>query len=116
MLEINGTDISLTRGDTAYIEVPVFEIDGETPYFVTSNDVVTLQVRESPVTGIGREPRLIMQGRISVSDGVPLWTITPQDSTIPARTYTWDAQIILQGGDVNTYNKGTFTIDGENTL
>ena len=109
-------DIWLTRGDTAYIEVPVFEMDGETPYLVTDNDVVTLQVREALVTGIGREPRLIMQGRISVSEGVPLWTITHQDSTIPAKTYTWDAQIILASGDVNTYVGGNFTITGENTL
>lgn len=116
MLNINGTNIILTRGDTAYIEIPVFEADGTTPYLVTVDDTVTLQVRTTPVTGIGKEPKLVIQGRISVTDGIPLWTITPEDSTIDARTYTWDAQIVLANGDVNTYVSGDFSIVGENTL
>lgn len=116
MLEIKGTDIRLTRGDTAYIEVPVFETDGVTPYYVTPNDVVTLQVRENAVTGSGYEPTLVMQGDISISDGVPLWTISAEASTIPAKQYFWDVQIVLQSGDVNTYNRGTLSIDGEITL
>ena len=45
MLNINGTNIILTRGDTAYIEIPVFEADGTTPYLVTADDTVTLQDR-----------------------------------------------------------------------
>lgn len=115
MLEINGTNIALTRGNSAYISVPVLNADG-TPYEPQSGDRVALQVRTTPVTGIGATPPVVINGSIDFDqDGVPLWYISPTDSTIPAMTYSWDAELTFANGDVCTYTTGLLTIMPENT-
>jgi len=116
MLAINGTSITLTRGDSAYINVPVLNEDG-TAYEPQEGDKVALQVREKPITGIGSEPNVVIDGDIDFdNEGVPLWHISPSDSTIPALTYSWDVELQLASGDVCTYNNGTLTIVPEDTI
>ena len=116
MLAINGTSITLTRGDSAYINVPVLNEDG-TAYEPQEGDKVALQVREKPITGIGSDPSVIINGDIDFDqNGVPLWYISPSDSTVPARTYSWDVELKMAGGDVCTYNSGTLTICPEDTV
>lgn len=116
MLAINGTNITLTRGDSAYITVPVLNADG-TAYEPQDGDKVALQVREKPITGIGSDPDVVINGDIAFNiQGVPLWHISTNDSTIPAMTYSWDVEIQLANGDVCTYNNGTLTIVPEDTI
>lgn len=116
MLAINGTNITLTRGDSAYISVPVLKADG-TAYVPQSGDKVALQVRTAPITGIGSDPSVIIDGDIDFDqDGVPLWYISPSDSTIPAKTYSWDVELQMGNGDVCTYNSGVLTILPEDTV
>ena len=119
MLSITGTTISLTRGDSAYISLPILCPDGVTPYVVTNNDRVTLQVRTDTVSGSSStEPELVIDGRITIDEnGVPIWSISPEESRIPVGKYKWDVEITLgESGDVTTYNSGTFKITSEVTL
>ncbi len=118
MLSIAGTTIAITRGDSAYISLPILQADGRTPYEVQPGDVVALQVRTDVVTGSGStEPELVINGRIIYQEGVPIWVLTPEDTTIPVGKYKWDVQITLANTeDVTTYNSGTFKIMSEVTL
>ena len=116
MLEINGTDIVLTRGDSAYIYVPVLNENG-TAYEPSEGDKLYLQVRKCPVTGVGEAPEVIINGNIQFdANGVPLWYISPTDSTVPASKYSWDVELEMSNGDTCTYNFGTLTIAPENTV
>lgn len=121
MLQISGNDITLTRGDSfpsPGLIVPLYtNAERTTPYQVQSGDSVILQVRQMPVTGIGAEPEVVIDGSITINnDGQPVWYVSSEDSTIPAMTYSWDAQITLENGDVQTFTKGTLTILGENAI
>lgn len=118
MLSITGTTISLTRGDSAYISLPILCSDKVTPYEPAVNDRITLQVRKDVVTGSsGTEPELVINGNIVVQEGIPIWIITPEESRIPVGKYKWDVEITLgDSGDVTTYNSGTFKITSEVTL
>ena len=121
MLQIEGNNITLTRGDSTPspgLLVPIYtNSERTTAYEVQSGDSVIIQVRKTPVTGIGSEPEVVIDGDVTINgDHQPVWYISSEDSTIPARTYTWDAQITLENGDVQTFTSGTLTIIGENSI
>ena len=121
MLQIEGNNITLTRGDSTPspgLLVPIYtNSERTTAYEVQSGDSVIIQVRKMPVTGIGSEPEVVIDGDVTINgDHQPVWYISSEDSTIPARTYTWDAQITLENGDVQTFTSGTLTIIGENSI
>ena len=121
MLQIDGNNITLTRGDSTPspgLLVPIYtNSERTTAYEVQSGDSVIIQVRKTPVTGIGSEPEVVIDGDVTINgDHQPVWYISSEDSTIPARTYTWDAQITLENGDVQTFTSGTLTIIGENSI
>jgi len=115
MLSIDGTNITLTRGDTAYITLPILQSDGETPYEFEEGDEVRLQVRSSAITS-DTETELIFSGNISISDGVPIWHITTENSTINCGSYVWDVELITAAGEVCTYNSGKLKITKEVTI
>lgn len=116
MLQINGTAINLTRGDSAYIVLPVLTACGK-PYILQEGDEVALQVRNATISNSETLHDVIIEGDISLnSEGVPVWHISAEDSTINAQTYAWDVEIRMANGDVCTYNNGTLTIMPEVTL
>ena len=118
MLDIQGNNIIITRGDstpTPGLVVPIFQ--GDEPYEVADGDTVTIQVRTAPYNGIGEVPEIVFTGDVTINaDHQPVWYISSADTTIPARAYTWDAQIVLANGDVCTYTKGMLTIMSETTI
>lgn len=121
MLQIVGNDITLTRGDSTPLPgliVPIYTDEKRTTlYEVQDGDSVIIQVRERPVTGSGAEPAVIIDGTVTINaDHQPVWYISSSDSTVPARIYSWDAQITLANGDVCTFTSGTLTILGENSI
>ncbi len=115
MLSISGSTITLTRGDSAHIKVPILESDGITPYLVQEGDEVRIQVRVGRVKD-ANAPALVFEGDISIEEGVPVWTISPLQSTLDCKTYYYDAQITLADGDVCTYEAGELKITSEVTL
>lgn len=118
MLDIQGNNISITRGDstpTPGLVVPIYQ--GDAPYEVADGDTVTIQVRTAPYNGLGEVPEIVFTGDVTINaDRQPVWYISSADTTIPARTYSWDAQIVLANGDVCTYTKGMLTIMSETTI
>ena len=91
MLKINGTTISLTRGDTARIELGITQ-GGET--YDYSADTVLFTVKQSTM-----QPDYLIQK--TVTDGVIY--IAPADTeTLAYGTYCYDVQLTTSGGDVCT--------------
>ena len=98
MLVIRRTNISLTRGDSAYITLSLTSGNGE-PFIPSAEDVIRCQVREAPNGG-----KLIFNGEISRDDNVIAWHIKPEDTAdIEAKDYYWDAQIEFSNGDIFTF-------------
>lgn len=104
MVNIDKTNISITRGDSAYIDFFVPSILGE-PAQITANDKIRCQVRTAPVTGT-TVPDLVFEGDISYKSDKNsiVWHIRPSDTnSLDAGTYCWDAQIEYANGDINTF-------------
>jgi hypothetical protein len=113
MLTINGTTIELTRGDSAYISIPAVAEDGETPVVFDASDTLQLQVRDSK----SHDGTLMFDGVIRVGeDGVPVWYISPAQSTIDTGTYYWDIQYVKDAANIMTYNSGKLKILSEVTV
>lgn len=97
MLKIKKTNISLTRGDSAYITLG---ISGVEP---SAADVVRCQVRKEPNGG-----EIIIDAVAEQDAEDPtqyLWYIRPEDTAeLTPGTYVWDAQIeIVESGDIFTF-------------
>lgn len=91
MLTIKNNTITLTRGDTARIDLAISK-DGET--YDYSPDTVVFSVKTSTTT-----PEYVFQK--TVTDGVIY--IAPSDTeSLPYGTYRYDVQVTTQSGDVCT--------------
>lgn len=112
MIEINKTSISLTRGDSAYINFTLTGDDGQ-PVVLNQSDKVRCQVRDKTVSG-----KLIFEGSITVSGSQIVWHIRPEDTmNAEIGTYYWDAQVEYANGDVFTFVEvSRFTLLPEITL
>lgn len=99
MLTISGTKISLTRGDSAYITLNVYDADGS-PYVLGDDDQIRCQIRTEPNTG-----DLVVSGEILYQeDGEIVWYLRPADTkNLEVKKYYWDAQLELSNGDVFTF-------------
>lgn len=104
MVNIDKTNISITRGDSAYLEFFVPSVLGE-PATITANDRIRCQVRKAPITG-STVPELVFDGDISyqAEKNSIVWHIRPSDTgSLDTGTYYWDAQIEYANGDVTTF-------------
>ena len=97
MIKINKTEISITRGDTAYIEFSLTDAFGHT-IVLHANDRVRCQVRDK-VDG-----NLIFEGLMSYDNNHIIWKIRPEDTADESLgTYYWDAQLEYSNGDIFTF-------------
>lgn len=86
MLTIQKTNISLTRGDSAYITIVIRDGSGQ-KLQLTNGDKVRCQVRSEPDSG-----NLLFEGRINKQGEDYLWYIRPEDTAeIDIGNYFWDA-------------------------
>ena len=93
MYRVDGTKITMTRGDTVKIAFPM-TIDGE-PYELQPGDVVRFAVNTPDHEA---EPLIS-----KVLDGYEL-TLEPEDTKdLEFATYNYDVQITFSGGEVATY-------------
>lgn len=106
MLNIDGSVISLTRGDSAYITLQI-NTGKEYAYRLESTDVIQCQVRPGVNTeellfeGIWGETLELQSDGRSV-----IWHIKPEDTknADPNTEYYWDAQLVVgASGDVFTF-------------
>jgi len=100
MIKIDETMISITRGDSAYIQLDISDMSGE-PVTLSSRDIVRCQVRKRPNDG-----ELVFEGDIirSDQDNSIVWHIHPEDTMNEfVGTYYWDAQVEFTNGDIFTF-------------
>ena len=98
MIKINKTEISITRGDSAYIEFSIKDSSGQAITLV-ANDRVRCQVRDAEVDG-----NLLFEGLIQYQDNHVIWKIRPADTADEkVGTYYWDAQVEFANGDIFTF-------------
>ena len=101
MLKINKTDISLTRGDSAYISFTLKDQSGNSVQ-LQRVDHVRVQVRDKEIDG-----DLMFEGLVDCDydSGTIVWHIRPSDTTdLSVGTYYWDAQVEFAAhGDVYTF-------------
>lgn len=112
MITINKTDISITRGDSAYITFSITDSSGN-KVTLGNGDIVRCQVRDKNIDG-----NLIFEGTINNNGNDIIWHILPTDtSECDVGTYYWDAQVEYLNGDVYTFvNVSKFNILPEVTM
>lgn len=108
MLKINKTNISLTRGDSAYITLSITDGSGN-PIELTENDIVRCQVRYKP--NDRSQENILLTGEIirrSQENGPDqiVWWIRPYETKYidldEQDTFFWDAQVEFANSDVFT--------------
>ena len=93
MLYVDGTTIRLTRGDTAYLTIPLTANEGV--YEMSSADTLTLSVKKNT-----RDYEYLLQ---KVVKGFNTFHIQPDDTAeLSFGKYTYDVQLNVSNGDVFT--------------
>ena len=93
MLYIEGNNIKLTRGDTAYLTIPLKTI--ESVYELQPTDTLTFSVKRNT-----RETDYLFQKIIT---GTNTFHIQPDDTAeLTFGKYTYDVQLNVSNGDVFT--------------
>lgn len=112
MLRISGTKISLTRGDSAYINLTIYDQEGQV-YEPDSDDIVRCQVRTAPNTG-----DLLIDGDVEIQNDNIVWHIKPEDTeNYDVGKYYWDAELETAEGDVFTFiTSSIFKLTDEVTM
>ena len=97
MLTIKKTNIYLTRGDTAYIQIKLFDSNKE-PFGLQTGDVVRCQVKKQ----IDQDP--VINGEIFYGETDVVWGIKPSDtSDLKAGVYFWDCELERGNNDIFTF-------------
>lgn len=93
MLYIEGKTIRLTRGDTAYLDIPLVTVDDS--YEMSNTDTLTFSVKKST-----RDTDYILQ---KIVKGTNSFHIEPKDTAgLAFGKYTYDVQLDTIDGDVFT--------------
>lgn len=108
MLRIVDNSVTLTRGDSAYINIVPLTPDGEV-YELDPADRIYFTLRRSPKRDEGSNPCLIEK---------TFWEnaikLDPQDTQfLNYGKYFYDVELIFKNGDVSTICSGTFTLTYE---
>ena len=93
MFYIDGTDIYLTRGDTANFHLDI--LDGETRYILKDSDILTLTVRKT-----ASKERIYLETH---SDKSGNFTILPsQTKDMYFGEYEYDIQLYINSKEIYT--------------
>lgn len=94
MFYIEGTDIFLTRGDTAYLHVEIKDEKGST-YSLKDTDILTLTVRKQP-----NETKVYLK---SVGDRNGNFILLPKDTeNMYFGEYKYDIQLFINEEEIYT--------------
>ena len=94
MLYIKGNSIKLTRGDTAYLTIPLELLTGE-EYIMQPGDKLELTIKEYVLTNQALVHKEIIGGNV--------FHIEPTDTAnVPFGKYKYDIQLTTSSGDVFT--------------
>lgn len=102
MFETNGSDITLTRGDSLYVAFVPQYLDG-TDYTPESSDKITFKLRNTYT-----DVHFILQKDVSIDDFV-LYLRPADTERLPKKTYYY--KVVLETAwDVYTYIEGTLKL------
>lgn len=94
--QVNGTSITLTRGDTFLAEVAIFNQDG-TQYIPEPGDSVRFAMKTDYY-----ETQVLILKNIPIEN--MLLRLEPEDTKpLPYGTYVYDIQLTTAAGDVSTF-------------
>ena len=106
MLNINGTDIKMTRGDSVILNMVIYTPDGNV-YEMQNGDSLYFTVRELPKK---TSDSPLIEKTFSNND----IKLTPADTMfLKYGRYFWDVTLIFSDGDVNTVASGYITLTYE---
>jgi hypothetical protein len=106
MLKISGSNIELTRGDTARINLSITDADGQ-PYDYSA-DTVLFTVKDSTVSSAA-----ILQ---KTATGGVIYIAPADTEKMPYGDYVYDVELTMQSGDVCTViTPSRFTLTPEVT-
>ena len=109
MVTINGTSISVTRGDTLDITIEILYPDG-TPYTVLAGDVIRFALKQRYTDA---EPLICKE---IPHNGMNLRLEAEETKVLKAggAPYVYDVQITMEGGTVCTFiDRAKFTVTEE---
>lgn len=95
---IKNNRIFLTRGDTFYGQVSIFESDGVTPYTPSEGDMIQFAVKKEATD----------EGEPLIVKNIPIDTMVlklePEDTkNLDFGGYYYDIQLTKENGDVDTF-------------
>lgn len=108
MLKIEGKTITLTRGDSAKIDLEIKDAQGNT-YTPQAGDIISFVMKASYQSQDALIEKIIPTNTLEL-------VLAPQDTaTLPFGGYVYDIELISAGGgDVDTFiDKGTFIVSEE---
>ena len=118
MLKISKSRISITRGDSAYIEIFVNNQDG-TPYVLEDGDTVQCQIRTRANDGELLVDASLDNGKLYIDESdTIIWHIVPADTReLDIGSYRYDVQLVTGSEDVYTFiENATFNVTDEVTF
>lgn len=103
MYKLNGTRISLIRGDTLILEVEI-ELNGE-PYEVQQGDVIRFALKNSEMKKdkteyINKKPLVVKE---IPNDTLILRLESEDTAELPFGRYNYDIQLTMEDGTVDTF-------------
>lgn len=105
MYAINGNDITLTKGDSFYLNVNLTDAEGH-PYEPQEGDVITFTLKKSAL-----EDTHIIQKTVP-TDTMTLY-LQPSETKIAVGSYVYDIEINKQGDIYTFIPMSKFTITAE---
>jgi hypothetical protein len=107
MLKINGTTITLTRGDTLLASLEISDAEGNT-YTPSEGDVIRFAMKKSYSDSACLIEKQIPNDTLMLS-------LDPSDTKdLPFGSYVYDIEITFESGAVDTFiDKATFRISEE---
>lgn len=107
MLKINGTTITLTRGDTLRASLEILDAEGNT-YTPSSGDTIRFAMKKSY-----SDSECLIEKQIP--NDTLLLSLDPEDTKdLAFGSYVYDIEITFESGAVDTFvDKATFRISEE---
>ena len=107
MYKIDGTTISLTRGDSLYVQLAIKQ--GTQTYTPAEGDVIKFTIRKTYSTPI------LIQKTIS-HDTLVLHLLPSDTKELPYGRYVYDVELTTADGDVDTFiDRAAFVLTEEVT-
>ena len=103
-IEIDGTKITMTRGDTLRTQVTIYDKDAEDEYTIQDGDSVRFAMRPAGLNARKTAFRYDVCLTVDIPTDTLLLEIEPEDTAeLDFGAYTYDIQLTQADGTVDTF-------------